>query len=86
MSHFTIKCRNCGVELKEVFCAFCEHCKDALLVTSYREKYFRDDKGNSLWRFNWLLFIPLPLIRRPASVSVRRPLEQVGAEEPAHSI
>lgn len=54
MSHFAIKCRNCGVELKEAFCAFCEHCKDALLVTSYREKYFRDDKGDRLWRFNWL--------------------------------
>ncbi len=54
MSHFTIRCRNCGVELKEVYCAFCEHCKDALLVTSYRDAYFRDDMGRGLWRFGWL--------------------------------
>jgi cysteate synthase len=54
MSHFTIRCRNCGVQLSEVYCAFCEHCSDALLVTSYKEKKFRDDKGRGLWRFNWL--------------------------------
>lgn len=54
MSHFAIRCRNCGVDLKEAYCAFCEHCKDALLVTSYKEKNFRDDKGHGLWRFNWL--------------------------------
>ncbi len=54
MSHFTIKCRNCGSEIKEAYCAFCEHCKDALLVTDYKETSFRDDGGKGIWRFNWL--------------------------------
>ncbi len=54
MSHFTIRCRNCGMELKEVYCAFCEHCRDALLVTEYAEKEFRYDGGNGIWRYNWL--------------------------------
>ncbi len=53
MSHYTIRCRNCGSELKEVYCAFCEHCKDALLITDYKEP-FRDDIGSGIWRFNWL--------------------------------
>lgn len=54
MSHFSIRCRNCGKELREVYCAFCEHCKDALLVTEYNEKNFREDHGKGIWRFNWL--------------------------------
>jgi len=54
MSHFNIKCRNCGKELKEVYCAFCEHCLGALLVTVYNEETFRDDKGEGIWKFNWL--------------------------------
>ncbi len=54
MSHFKIRCRNCGKELKEIYCAFCEHCKDALLVTEYNERSFRDDLGEGIWRFNWL--------------------------------
>ncbi|MFN3480977.1 MAG: cysteate synthase, partial [Thermodesulfovibrionales bacterium] len=53
MSHFSIRCRNCGKELKEVYCAFCEHCKDSLLVTFYKEP-FKDDLGAGIWRFNWL--------------------------------
>lgn len=53
MSHFSIRCRNCGKELKEVYCAFCEHCKDSLLVTCYKEG-FRNDAGSGIWRFNWL--------------------------------
>lgn len=55
MSHFNIRCRNCGKELREVYCAFCEHCKDALLITDYKEAQFRED-GNKkgIWRFNWL--------------------------------
>lgn len=53
MSHFSIKCRNCGSELKEVYCAFCEHCKDSLLITTYKDR-FRDDSGSGIWRFNWL--------------------------------
>ncbi len=54
MSHFSIRCRNCGKELTEVYCAFCEHCKNALLVTEYNEKNFREDHGKGIWRFNWL--------------------------------
>ncbi|HUO76381.1 MAG TPA: cysteate synthase [Thermodesulfovibrionales bacterium] len=54
MSHFSLRCTECGRELKETFCAFCEHCRDALLVTEYQEKGFRDDAGRGIWRFNWL--------------------------------
>jgi cysteate synthase len=54
MSHFAIQCRNCGKILEDTYCAFCEHCKDSLLVTSYKEKSFRDDLGEGIWRFNWL--------------------------------
>jgi cysteate synthase len=54
MSHFNIKCRNCGKVLKEVYCAFCEHCKDALLVTEYRGVKFEEGRGEGIWRFGWL--------------------------------
>jgi len=39
--------------LREVFCAFCEHCKNALLVTEYKED-FQCDRGDGVWKFNWL--------------------------------
>lgn len=54
MSHFTIRCRKCGKELKDVYCAFCEHCTGALLVSEYRDAQLRDDNGDGIWRFNWL--------------------------------
>ncbi|HDH00750.1 MAG TPA: cysteate synthase [Nitrospirae bacterium] len=54
MSHFNIRCRKCGKVLQEVYCAFCEHCKDALLVTDYKEEEFREDRGEGIWRFNWI--------------------------------
>lgn len=54
MSHFTIRCRKCGKELKDVYCAFCEHCADSLLVTVYNDTLLRDDLGQGIWRFNWL--------------------------------
>jgi len=54
MSHYSLRCTECGRLLKETFCAFCEHCRDALLVTEYREKRFRNDTGEGIWRFNWL--------------------------------
>jgi cysteate synthase len=54
MSHFTIRCRNCGKQLGEVYCAFCEHCTDSLLVTEYKEKNFRAENGKGIWKFNWL--------------------------------
>ena len=54
MSHFIIKCRKCGKELENAYCAFCEHCANALLVTRYREREFREGRGDGVWRFNWL--------------------------------
>jgi len=54
MSHFTIKCRNCGTELKDVYGDFFEHCKDALLITEYKDRKFMDDNGLGVWAFNWL--------------------------------
>ncbi|MGE5892965.1 MAG: pyridoxal-phosphate dependent enzyme, partial [bacterium] len=53
MSHFTIRCRNCGKELAETRCAFCEHCKDSLLISDYKEP-FQDTRGKGVWKFNWL--------------------------------
>ena len=55
MSHFSIKCRACGKTLENTFCAFCEHCKDALLITDYRDAPFAESTTSSgIWRFNWL--------------------------------
>ncbi len=54
MSHYALKCRNCDKVLKETYCAFCEHCKDALLVTDYQETSFTEKGSNGIWRFNWL--------------------------------
>ncbi|HBH60271.1 MAG TPA: cysteate synthase [Nitrospiraceae bacterium] len=54
MSHYKIKCRKCGIVLKETYCSFCEHCKDALLVTDYREAQFTESDKSGVWRFNWL--------------------------------
>lgn len=54
MSHFDIKCKKCGKVLKDTFCAFCEHCVNALLVTEYKEEEFRLDGGQGIWKFNWL--------------------------------
>ncbi len=54
MSHFSIRCRNCGKVLENAFCAFCEHCKDALLVTDYHDVPFEELGPNGVWRFNWL--------------------------------
>lgn len=42
------------MRLKEVYCAFCEHCKDALLITDYKDKHFSESKNKGIWRFNWL--------------------------------
>jgi cysteate synthase len=54
MSHFSIKCRKCGKALDNAFCAFCEHCKDALLVTDYHDARFAESGAEGIWRFNWL--------------------------------
>ncbi len=82
MSHFKIRCRNCGTELKDVFCAFCEHCKNALLVTEYRES-FRVDEGEGVWKFNWLpvhnarFDQPGPIVYRSEGLSGRLGLENL---------
>jgi cysteate synthase len=54
MSHFSIKCRKCGKTLENSFCAFCEHCKDALLVSDYHDTRFAERGAEGIWRFNWL--------------------------------
>ncbi len=54
MSHFSIQCRKCGKTLEHAFCAFCEHCKDALLVTNYHDTRFAERGTDGIWRFNWL--------------------------------
>lgn len=54
MSHFSIQCRKCGKTLEHSFCAFCEHCKDALLVTNYHDARFEERGADGIWRFNWL--------------------------------
>jgi cysteate synthase len=70
MSHFTIRCRNCGKQLGDVYCAFCEHCKDALLVTEYKERNFRPDGRGGIWRFNWLP-VHTPSFEQPGTVVYR---------------
>ncbi len=54
MSHFSIRCRNCGKKLEDVYCAFCEHCKDSLLITEYNDIHFIESDTRGIWRFNWL--------------------------------
>ncbi len=54
MSHFAIVCRKCGKVLENAYCAFCEHCANALLVTQYREKEFSGGRGEGAWKFGWL--------------------------------
>ena len=66
MSHFTITCRGCGRELTDVYCAFCEHCKDSLLVTNYNDA-FRDDCGSGIWKFNWLP-VHTPTFQQPGTI------------------
>jgi cysteate synthase len=55
MSHFSIKCSKCGKNLEHAYCAFCEHCADALLVTEYHDARFAErGAAGGIWRFNWL--------------------------------
>ncbi len=54
MSHFSIRCRKCGALLENTYCAFCEHCKDSLLVTEYADARFAEHDAEGVWRFNWL--------------------------------
>ncbi len=70
MSHFSIRCRACGATLTNSFCAFCEHCKDALLVSDYRDLPFSEKKSGGVWRFNWLP-VHDPGLKQPGPVVYR---------------
>jgi cysteate synthase len=54
MSHFAIRCRKCAKALEHVYCAFCEHCANALLITEYNDHEFSESGAEGIWRFNWL--------------------------------
>src|SRR5512137_865014 len=69
MSHFSIKCRKCGKTLVNSYCAFCEHCADALLVTDYQSR-FSVQGGEGVWRFNWLP-VHNPEVKQPGPVVYR---------------
>ncbi len=70
MSHFSIQCRNCNKILENAYCAFCEHCKDALLVTQYHDTRFSESAASGVWRFNWLP-VHEPSISQPGPVVYR---------------
>jgi cysteate synthase len=81
MSHFSIQCRKCGKTLEHTFCAFCEHCREALLITNYHDTRFEERGADGIWRFNWLpvheskFSQPGPLLYRS-----QRLAEQLGLE------
>jgi len=83
MSHFVIKCRECGKELKDAYCAFCEHCKDALLVTQYKSEEFENHSYKGIWRFNWLpvhgggFEQPGPIVYKSEGIASRLKLENL---------
>jgi cysteate synthase len=70
MGHFSIKCRACGKTLEHTYCAFSEHCQDALLVTDYHDTSFSDRGSGGVWRFNWLP-VHAPDIPQPGPVVYR---------------
>jgi len=70
MSHFSIRCRKCGKSLDNAYCAFCEHCADALLVTDYHETRFSERAAGGAWRFNWLP-VHEPQMAQPGPVVYR---------------
>lgn len=82
MSHFVIRCRKCGKELTQVYCAFCEHCRDSLLVTEYTEP-LKDTGGRGIWKFSWLpvhtpgFDQPSPVVYRSRGLSRLLGLEQL---------
>ncbi len=83
MSHFDIVCRKCGTVLKETYCAFCEHCSDALLISRYKEKMFSEGEGKGIWRFNWLpvhgrkQFAPGPVVYKSEGLARRLGLDDL---------
>ncbi len=70
MSHYSIKCRKCGKVLENSYCALCEHCKDALLVTEYRDRQFAESGATGVWGFNWLP-VHEPSVSQPGPVVYR---------------
>jgi cysteate synthase len=54
MSHFSVRCRNCNAILDNSPYAVSEHCKDALLVTEYKDIQLKQSAAPGIWRFNWL--------------------------------
>ncbi len=82
MSHFSLRCRSCGAVLENTYCAFCEHCKDSLLVTDYHEPQFSEKGGEGVWRFNWLP-VHAPQATQPGPVVYRsqKLAESLGLEQ-----
>jgi cysteate synthase len=83
MSHYSIRCRNCNTTLDNSYCAFCEHCRDALLVTEYKDLRFTQSAVDGVWRFNWLpvhepkIKQPGPLIYRPGGLAAHLGLDDL---------
>jgi cysteate synthase len=69
MSHYALQCRKCGKTLTDAYCAFCEHCADALLVTDYGGR-FSEQGGEGIWRFSWLP-VHTPAALQPGPVVYR---------------
>lgn len=82
MSHFGIVCRACGKELINSYCAFCEHCQNALLVTKYKDDFIEAESGG-IWRFNWLPVhgdhepAPGPVVYKSEALSARLGLKEL---------
>ncbi len=70
MSHFSIRCRKCDKVLENTYCAFCEHCVDALLITEYHEKEFKELDREGVWKYNWLP-VHNPSFNQPGPVVYR---------------
>lgn len=83
MSHFTVRCRKCGVDLKDTFCAFCEHCKDALPVSHYSVPFSVNNSTEDIWKFGWLpvhnpdFHQPGPLVYKSRGLSNRLGLDNL---------
>jgi cysteate synthase len=83
MSHYGLRCRKCDKLLEDTYCAFCEHCRDALLVTDYGAARFSEAGGEGIWRFSWLpvhspSFVqPGPSVYRSRGLAVHLGLENL---------
>ncbi len=60
MSHFFLKCRQCGERLAAADMTLREHCPDALLTTDYNDRHFAESGHRGIWRFNWLPIHAVP--------------------------